>query len=87
MFTINQEKIPAPTSGRGRAGIYPFADMQVGDSFDAPRDMGFNAKSGQDKRGRSVAASAYRWAKKHNPAAKFTISVVDENIVRCWRVA
>ena len=54
---------------------YPFADMEVGDAFDYP--------GGSTK----VATAAFQWRKRNNPAVKFTVRKIDENTVRCWRVA
>lgn len=86
-FEVNKEKIPLPTiDNRGRPSEYPFAQMEVGDSFDAPRDMGNNA-SGTDKRQNAIGNSARGYAKRHNPTAKFTARLIDENTVRCWRIA
>ena len=88
MFAINQDKIPVPACVRtgGRHAVYPFAQMQVGDSFDAPRDRG-DKPNGDDRRRDIISSCANGWAKKHNPTAKFTTRLIDEKTVRCWRVA
>ncbi|MBK9496684.1 MAG: hypothetical protein IPO08_19720 [Xanthomonadales bacterium] len=77
--------IPVPTV-RSTLTIYPFAEMQVGDCFDAPRDKGRNAH-GKDMRQLSVAAAAASWAKRNKAAAKFSARLLDEHNVRCWRIA
>ncbi len=78
--------VPAKRPGRPRVYEYPFAGMEVGDSFSAPRDMG-QTKNGQDKRQNTIGSCARGYTKRRNPTAKFTVRVVDENTVRCWRVA
>lgn len=74
--------IPIPDSHA--SAIYPFAAMQVGDCFDASRDKGRNAK-GKDLRQLSIAAASANWAKRNSPGAKFTVRIIDETTVRCWR--
>jgi hypothetical protein len=66
---------PAPTRSTARAK-YPFAKMEVGDSF--------FMKSGfpEHERGR-VSAAACAYAKKHG--VKFSTKVFD-NGVRTWRI-
>lgn len=65
---------------------YPFAQMDVGDGFDAPRDMG-KFKSGTDRRQSSISANARHYVRRHNSAAKFTVRIIDEHTVRCIRTA
>jgi hypothetical protein len=85
-FAIIKDAGPAPARKGGGVSIYPFAQMEVGDAFDAPRDIG-RQKSGNDRRQGIVSACARGYAKKHNPTAKFVTRLIDENTVRCWRVA
>ena len=69
---------------RGKPSKYPFADMEVGDGFDMPRD----GKAGKSDRAQNMLTSSARnFAKRHNPSAKFIIRVLDETTVRCVRVA
>lgn len=75
-----------PNRRQGGPVEYPFADMQVGDGFDAPRDMGKN-KAGSDKRQRDISARWIAWAKKNNPTAKFTVRMLDDATIRCVRTA
>ena len=76
-----------PTKRRaGRLSIYPFASLDVGDGFDAPRDMG-KYPNGKDRRRNSMAVSAISYVKRHNTSAKFTVRILDENTIRCVRIA
>lgn len=86
MFKLNTEKHKIPTRD-GRGGpVYHFAEMEVGDSFDAPRDMGA-AGNGADKRQRAIGASAASFSRyHHNGERKCSVRLIDENTVRCWRV-
>ncbi len=54
---------------------YPFADMQVGDSFPIPPTM---------KR-QTVNVAAMRYGKKHG--MKFTVRLTEDRSYRCWRIA
>ena len=71
---------------KGRRSAYPFAQMEVGDGFDAPRDLG-TGKNGADKRQNTVSSAARTWARKHSPAAQFTVRLLNETTVRCVRIA
>ena len=65
--------------------IYNFGGMEVGDSFTAPRDMGSRGRA--DSRRASISSAAIQYAKRSNPAAKFTTRIIDDDTVRCWRIA
>jgi len=83
---IKNAEIPNPEHrGQGRVAIYPFAKMEKGDGFDAPRDQGMH--NGCDRRQNNISTSANRYVKHHNPTAKFTVRLLDENTVRCVRIA
>lgn len=69
--------VPTPSS---RAG-YPFAAMQVNDSFMVDTEDDAHAK----KVSTSIGASARNFA-RNNHGVKFTVRRVDGG-VRCWRVA
>lgn len=73
-MTFNIEKnIPLTTDGRGAHGGYPFASMEVGDSFYVTGDDRFT-------KARYAASSFGRYHKK-----KFTARA-DHNGGRIWRV-
>ncbi len=63
--------------------VYPFGKMSPGQSFDAPRDMGLT-ETKVDRRVRSLRVAATAYARKHG--GKFTVRVIDAQIVRCWRL-
>ena len=75
-----------PPRAKGTSEIYPFASMEVGDAFDAPRDMG-KTKNGGDKRQNIIGSCAGTYKKQHNPTAKFTVRILDADTVRCRRFA
>ena len=54
---------------------YPFADMQVGDSFAVPPTI---------KRS-SINVAAMRYGRKHG--MKFTVRLTADRSFRCWRIA
>ena len=53
---------------------YPFAGMQVGDSFAVPKGVGRTA----------VSISALRYSRKHG--GKFTVRLMPDRSLRCWRL-
>lgn len=53
---------------------YPFAEMEVGDSFEVPENVKRTA----------VSVSAKRYGDKHG--MKFTVRLTPERKFRCWRV-
>lgn len=60
--------IPLPSS-------FPFAQMNVGDSFAIPDGV---------KR-QTVNVAAKRWGDKHGQ--KFTVRTMADKTLRCWRIA
>lgn len=73
MYEI-EKNIPIPDPNKGRKSKYPFATMQVGDSFFV-----------SDKKQTVIGSCASAYSKR-NPDVKFTVRVA-EGGVRCWRVA
>lgn len=73
-----ERDVPAPVLFKERGPKYPFAKMEVGDSFvvNGPRD------------GR-VSSSAYQFARrikrKTGQVIKFTVRT-EGNTTRCWRI-
>ena len=55
---------------------YPFETMDVSDAFDAPKEERVR-----------VSAAASAWAKRGNRTVKFTVRKLDENTIRCVRIA
>lgn len=74
--------IPTPHNVSGRPGIYPWHEMEIGDSFPVTSE--------DPKKTRlSLSASAQRQSIRKT-GRKFTIRVVvedDKTIVRVWRIA
>ena len=74
-FTIDKD-VPPPTTGTGRAGQskYPFAEMEVGDSFAGTSDTA------------TVRSALRHWRTRNNSTRKFTVHKTATGY-RCWRVA
>ena len=53
---------------------FPFAQMKVGDSFAVPEDVSRTA----------VSISALRYSRKHG--GKFTVRLMPDRSLRCWRL-
>ena len=83
---IKNAELPPKARGSGRPIIYPFPQMEVGDGFDAPDDMGGKV-NGASRRRDLLGSAARFWAKHHNPSAKFATRVMSETgMVRCVRI-
>jgi hypothetical protein len=87
-FKIEKDvPIPAiPQAGRPR--LYPFAEMEIGDSFSVPLSgVRVKANSGYtDKAARNLVSAASIYSKKCG--IKFsTRTLHGEGVVRCWRVS
>lgn len=75
--------VPPPSKG-GRAVKYPFADLQVGDSFSVPLS-GEMHPGGGDMTAHRVSQAAIRRSKCHG--GKFRVRTVrEEGVARCWRI-
>lgn len=79
MFTVDKNvSLPLDTRGPGRAPMYPWLDMEVGDSFFVPESIQLP---------NAVSRAAYIFGKRHG--LKFTRRSVQEvgvKGVRIWRV-
>lgn len=74
--SVIDKDIPVPTEARGRKRIWPFADMEIGDSF-------FLAGDGVECQRTLASASTY-YQRRHGMA--FVTRKV-EGGARVWRVA
>ncbi len=71
--TFRIEKgIPMPTSGKG-ISMFPFMDMEIGDSFAVSAEFGKKLKS-----------AAYLFSKREG--IRLTCRSLPDGTVRCWRV-
>jgi len=89
MFTI-EKGVPHPAGHwAGNRTLYPFLQMEVGDSFAVPLS-GERAKAGRgstDKTAAKLRASASSHSMRY-PGVKFSVRTISaENIVRCWRIS
>jgi hypothetical protein len=74
---------PMPPVTVGRPRQYPFAELQVGDSFAIPL-AGIMLRSGDKAVGR-LSAAALAYSRRYG--GKFTVRTDRENnVARCWRV-
>jgi hypothetical protein len=80
MFEIIKDAPKIISDQRGRR-IYPFPDMQVGDSFDAPDDIGEN-RAGVSKRQNSICACI----RSQRGEKRFVTQKMD-GFIRCQRTA
>jgi hypothetical protein len=87
-MTIEIEKdVPIPTAcGRGRPTKYPFAEMEVGDSFAVPLAGESYGRHSGDKAAASLSRNSHTYGKKHGKT--FTVRQLnDEGVARVWRVS
>ena len=89
MTKITIEKgVPIPI-GAGTPGhkIYPFEEMEVGDSFSVPLS-GETGKTGADKASDRVSSAVCQFKKRKSGGWKFSVRIErNEGVVRCWRIA
>jgi hypothetical protein len=64
---------------------YPFAGMEVGDAFDCPRCG--ESSTGSDLAQIRINASASSWNRRRGGKMKFTVRIIDDKTVRCYRIA
>lgn len=75
--------LPIPKISTGRPRIYPFPQMEVGDSFAVP--ITDEILSGQNKSARLLSSAATAYARKYG--GRFSVQFDRSNkIMRCWRV-
>lgn len=87
-MTIEIDKdIPLPTAcGRGPPAKYPFAEMEVGDSFAVPLTGERYGNHSSDKAAVSLSVTSHTYGKRHGK--KFTVRQLnDEGVARVWRVS
>lgn len=66
---------------------YPWADMEVGDSFALPLTGERWATLRLDKAAVRISRAANAWVTRHQSARKFSVRTLEkEGVVRCWRV-
>lgn len=84
MITIDRNT-PLPFVRKGRPCKYPFAELQVGDSFAVPLAGSIMLGKGDVAVGR-ISAAAVAYARRYG--GKFTVRTDRENnVARCWRLA
>ena len=85
MFKIEKDVPMSPAADRGRPPIYPFGQMEIGDSFAIPADAdGYSSGvNGQRRHKVRIAASAY--GKAHG--LRFATRMLPDGSVRIWRTA
>lgn len=83
-YKIDRGGKPMPEPYNGRPPLYPFHDMEVGDTFDAPRDLGLTT-GGSDRRQHILATAAKRHGDTYGK--EFIVRCVDKQTVRCKRIA
>lgn len=89
MNKISINKGVPPPIGAGTPGrsIYPFGEMEVGDSFAVPLS-GEKSKGGNDKVTDRISSAVSAFKKRADRGLKFSVHTDrSEGVVRCWRMA
>lgn len=73
-----------PKVGSGRPAEYPFAAMQPGDCFLAPRDRGVDSKH-CDNRANIIRACAASFNRRTGNEWRWIVRVYDKDWIACWR--
>jgi hypothetical protein len=79
--------IPPRAGGKGSPSRYPFALMQVGDSFEVPLSACRSKRPTMARLQSSVSNAATLFTKAHNKHAKFSVRKTSPTTFRVWRVA
>lgn len=80
---IKNAPIPKKSNGRHkRVSIYPFAEMEVGDSFDVPLDVKKKVATIRGKISNAVIVFC-----KSNVGVKFTTRKMPDGHIRVWRIS
>lgn len=99
VVTPPERGVNPPVERRSRASAYPFANMNVGDSFAVQvKPALIENEYGEEeidhletrtrlRRVRQSLSSAMLTYSKSHPGVKFSLRTVDETTLRCWRVA
>lgn len=75
--------LPMPKISKGRPRIYPFSEMEVGDSFAVP--ITDNLSLGNNKNSSLLRSAATAYTRKYGD--KFSVLLDRPNkVARCWRV-
>lgn len=81
-FEIDKTQ-PIPKNTKGRPRIYPFMEMEVGDSFVVP--LTDELLCGENRNARLLRSAATAYTRKFG--GKFTVRIERaKNVTRCWRV-
>jgi hypothetical protein len=81
-FKIDKN-VPMLKISKGRPRIYPFPEMEVGDSFVVP--ITDEMESDQDKSSRLLRSAASAYSRRYG--SKFSVQFQrSKNVTRCWRV-
>ncbi len=76
-----EEGIEIPVSKRGARGTkYPYAQLEVGQSFLVPTT---GSKEGDEKKQKSLLSTSHRFGKEND--CKFTVRLVPDEGIRVWR--
>lgn len=99
VVTPPEHGVQPPAERRSPSVAYPFAKMNVGDSFAVQvkpalieNEYGEEEIDHLETRNRvrrvrqSLSSAMTRYSKLH-PGVKFSLRTVDETTLRCWRVA
>lgn len=72
---IIEKGIPLPNPRAPKKMMYPFREMEVGDSFALPSKKEGNCRN-----------AANLFCRRNRPTWKFSVNKIDEKEYRCWRI-
>ena len=99
VVTPPERGVNPPVERRSRASAYPFAKMNVGDSFAVQvkpalieneygeEEIDYLETRNRLRRVRQSLSSAMLTYSKSHPGVKFSLRTVDDTTLRCWRIA
>lgn len=72
---IIDQDVPLPSARAPKKTKYPFAEMEVGESFLIPKKKTDNCRS-----------AANQFSRRHQPEWRFSVYKENEKQSRCWRI-
>jgi hypothetical protein len=80
---VRERNIPIPEEIPTKRSVFPFHELEPGDSFSFPA---LHDSSHAQRQLSSVILSSRQYAKNYEPQAKF-IARLDGSVIRVWRTA
>ena len=79
---VREHNIPIPEEEPSNRSVFPFHELETGDSFSFPA---LHESSHRQRQLSSVIISARNYAKSYRPKTNF-VARIDGSVIRVWRI-